>query len=88
MSGPASACALLAPAWARACAAAAYVCAVRGENRFEKIGLARRQLVVLAEAIKDVGAHKYALHAHVEVNAHLVIVVRTVILDGVRVQGH
>ena len=54
----------------------------------EVFGLARCQLIVLAKAIQDVGSHKYALHAHIEVDAHLMVIVRSVILNGVRVQSH
>ena len=47
-----------------------------------------RELVVFAEAVQNVRPHKHTLHPHVQINAHLVVIVRTIVLDGVRVQGH
>lgn len=55
---------------------------------FEILGLTRRQLVVLAQAVENVGSDEYALHTHVQIDAHLMIIIGSVVFYRVGVQSH
>jgi len=54
----------------------------------EILGLTGRQIVMLAKAVENVRADEHTLHSHVQIDAHLMIVVGSVIFYSVRVQGH
>ena len=44
--------------------------------------------IMITEAVEDIRADQHALHPHVEVDAHLMVVVGPVVLDGVTIQSH
>ena len=43
---------------------------------------------MLTEAVKDIRPDKYTLHAHVQVDAHFMVILRAIVLNCLRKQSH
>lgn len=46
------------------------------------------QLIMLTQTVQNIGPNQNTLHAHIQINTHFIIIICSIVLDGIGIQSH